>query len=85
MSTLPPWKPARWEQHLLWWLKLLMRYPIGGGGVIYEALIAKDPIGTLVFGAIATSLDIGSLALTLLRAAAAQANVEIDRDDRPGP
>lgn len=81
------WKPSRTEQRLLWWLKLLMRYPIGGGGVIYSVFVRPDALAILVFGAIATSMDVGQLAVMLFRAAREESRA-IERlldaeDDRP--
>lgn len=59
------WKPNLAEQRLEWWLKLLLRFVVGGGGLVYETLWRdlRDPLGILAFTLLATSLD----ALSLLR------------------
>jgi len=59
------WKPSPGQQQLEWWLKLALRFGVGGGGLVYETLWRglRDPLGILAFTLLATSLD----ALTLMR------------------
>ena len=73
MTPEPPWKPSRREQHLLWWLQLLMRYVVGGGGLIWELTVDRlsDPVALLVFGALATSTDVFRFAKGLIAQAKA--------------
>lgn len=77
MTPQPPWKPSRREQRLFWWIKLVNRM-IGGAGVMYTTLLHADPIGMLVFGAMATSMDMGQFVVLLFRAARDEAR-EIER------
>jgi hypothetical protein len=65
------WKPSRREQHILWWLQLIMRYGVGGGGLVWEALVdkLKNPYALLVFGALATALDVFSYLKALVKQA----------------
>jgi hypothetical protein len=71
MNADPPWKPTRKELRLLWYLQALMRYGVGGGGLIWCLLINQlaDPIALLVFGALATSTDVFGFARTLIKQA----------------
>ncbi len=71
MSARPPWKPSRGEQRALFYLQMLMRYVIGGGGLVWELTVDKlhNSIALLVFGALATSTDMIFFARTLIRQA----------------
>lgn len=72
MSTGSQWKPSRRAQALDWWLTRILR-SIGAGGVVYTTLIRPDGAEMIVFGAMATGLDIGKFAVALVRSALAEA------------
>ncbi len=83
------WKPSRYEQRVLWWLQLLMRYGVGGGGLVWETLIdrLRNPFALLVFGALATSMDVFKYVKELIRQAREESvglerevKRELDRD-----
>ena len=71
MSVEPPWRPGPNEQRALWYLQAILRYPIGGGGLVWEAVVDnfRDPIALLVFGAIASATDVFGFARDLIRTA----------------
>lgn len=52
------------------WLRRLMRYGVGGGGLVWAmATNHLEPVLLLVLGAIATSTDVARFAVDLIRAA----------------
>ena len=65
------WRPSRAEQRILWYLQVLMRYVIGGGGLIYELLIDRlhDQLALVVFGLLATSMDVFGYVAALVKQA----------------
>lgn len=72
MSTGSQWKPSRRAQALDWWLTRILR-SIGAGGVVYATVIRPEAAEMIVFGAMATGLDIGKFAVALVRSALAEA------------
>lgn len=67
------WVPSPREQRVLWYLQVLMRYIVGGGGLTYTAIFQKfNPFGLLVFGALATSTDVFGFVRTLIKQARAE-------------
>lgn len=73
-----PWKPSRPEQRLLWWLQMLLRFAVGGGGLVWELLVdrLRNPVALLVFGTLATSTDVFGFARQLIRQARENALLE---------
>ena len=72
------WVPSRWEQEFLWWLRVLMRYGVGGGGLVWETVVDNfhNSLALLVFGALATSTDVLSYVRDLIKDARAQKREE---------
>lgn len=66
MSPAPPWRPGRWEQHLLWVSRLIFRW-VGVCGCVYEAL-QQNSLGMLAFAVVGTGIDVGRLLPVALRA-----------------
>jgi len=61
------WIPSQREQRVLWWLRLTMRFVVGGGGIVWALLTDHlDPVLVLVLGALATSTDVLSFARELV-------------------
>lgn len=87
--SLEPWKPSRREQQARWWVDLLGKFIksivrlVGTAGVVYTLFVKPDPVGMLVSGSMAVSLDIGQFAIGLFRAARDEAK-EIQRIAREG-
>jgi hypothetical protein len=71
MIDRPPWTPSRREQRLVWYGQMLMRYVIGGGGLVWELVIDQlhNSVALLVFGALATSTDVFLFVRTLIKQA----------------
>lgn len=69
MST--PWGPSRLEQRLLWWLRQILRFGVGGVGLMWEVFADRlqDPLALLVFGTIATATDVPKYAMQLIKQA----------------
>jgi len=64
------WMPSRGEQRLLFWLRRIMRYGVGGGGLIWAMVTDHlEPVLLFVLGAVATSTDILKFAADLFKAA----------------
>ena len=81
------------KKELEWWAKFVMRYLIGGGGLVWECVIRgfQDPIALLGFMIMATSLDAFTISRALLRAVRDEAEriekevrEEMDRDEQAG-
>ena len=63
------WKPSRHEERLLWYLRLLSRYGVGVGGLVWAlATRQTDTVLLMVLGALATSTDMFTVARDLIRA-----------------
>lgn len=73
----PSWQPSRREQRAEWYLRLTMRYVVGGGGLIWEIAIDRlhNTLALLVFGALGTSTDVIQYGRSLIK----QANQEKER------
>ena len=56
---------------MLWWLDVLMKYVVGGGGLVWELLIDRlqNAVALIVFGALATSTDVIRYVRTLVEQA----------------
>lgn len=68
------WQPGRRQQAFEWYLRLVMRYGIGGGGIGWELIAdhGKNPLVLLVAAMLATSTDV----LGLVRGLITQAKLE---------
>lgn len=66
MSPAPPWRPGRWEQHLLWVSRLIFRW-VGVCGCVYEA-IKQNSVGMVAFAVAGTGMDAGRVLSVALRA-----------------
>jgi hypothetical protein len=73
-SKPPPWYPGRRLLALEYYLRLAMRYGVGGGGVAWELIAdhGRNPLVLLVAAMLATSTDV----LGLVRGLIAQAKLE---------
>ena len=90
MSVEPPWRPSQNEQRILWYLQVIMRYVVGGGGLGWEAIADKfhEPIALLVFGALASSTDVYGFVRDLIKTAREEKSVveraiQAERDSSP--
>lgn len=61
--------PSQREQRGLWYLQALMRYGVGGGGLVWTMLHGLNPLALLVFGTVATSTDVFGFVKALIRQA----------------
>lgn len=54
------WRPRPWESEVEWYLRILTRYVVGVGGLVWETVAddLRNSIALLTFGAIATSTDV---------------------------
>jgi len=54
------WTPSPREQRLLWWLQMLLRFVVGGGGIVWELLVdsGRNPLVLLTCAVLASSLDV---------------------------
>lgn len=63
------WGPSPRELHLLWYLRLITRYGVGVGGLIWAMLTNHlEPVLLMILGAISTSTDALLFTRDLLRA-----------------
>lgn len=79
------WEPSRREQHAEWYLRLFMRYVIGGGGLVWEVAFDKlhNTLALIVFGALGTSTDVIRYGRSLVDQAKAEQGVKKDEAGRP--
>lgn len=64
------WGPSPREQHLLWYLRLITRYIVGVGGLVWAMLTNHlEPVLLMILGAVATSTDVLMFARDLIRTA----------------
>jgi hypothetical protein len=70
------WTPSKREQQLSWWLPRLMRYGVGGGGIVWAIWTGHTQpviwavLGLLAFGAGWSGAKATDYAAALLRAVA---------------
>lgn len=76
-SWSPPWQAQATE----WWLKQIMRFGIGGGGLVYEVLIDKlrNPTALVIFGGLAGLPDVIGYRAEVKK----QVKAEQEKDGRP--
>ena len=67
----PPWQPSAREQRIVYWLQVLTRYVIGGGGLLWCLTVnhLQNSLALVIFGALATSTDVLYFARTLIKEA----------------
>ena len=68
------WIPSHRDQEILWWLRVAMRYGIGGGGIVWETVVDNlhNTVAFLVFGTLASATDVLSFVRALVRDAQEQ-------------
>jgi hypothetical protein len=73
MTGTPPWRPSRSEQRLLWYLDLLLKFGVGGGGIVWEFTVDRlhNPLALVVCGLLASSLNVREYVKRLVAAARA--------------
>lgn len=82
-----PWRPSRTEQRLLWYLDLLLKFGVGGGGIVWELILdhARNPLVLLVCALLATSTNAFQFLKRLIIAARADEQAFrqlLDEEDR---
>lgn len=73
----PAWRPPRQGLAAQWWLQLILKYLVGGGGLVWETVIdhLRNPTAFIVFGGIAGLTDVLGYAADVR----AQAKRDIER------
>lgn len=78
------WGPSPREQHLLWYLRLITRYVVGVGGLVWAMLTNHlEPVLLMILGAVATSTDVLMFAKDLFSAAREESKAIEKEKDRP--
>lgn len=74
------WGPSPRELRLLWYLRLITRYVVGVGGLVWAMLTNHlEPVLLMILGAVATSTDVLVFARDLFLAAREESRA-IERD-----
>lgn len=79
------WTPSRREQRGLWYLQVVMRYGVGGGGLVWTLIHGVNPLALLVFGTLATSTDVFGFVKSLVKQAREETlrlDEELRREER---
>ena len=78
------WKPSPREEHFLWYLRLVTRYGVGVGGLIWAIVTNHlSPVLLMVLGALATATDVAMVVRDLIIAAKQErAMIELEQAKR---